>query len=166
MLDNTVELGDGFGGYIRLLHAHNGESVSSDDDMLDGAIRISVRYDSASGNLLIKVFEVRSMRGSGNPQTLCDPYVKMYVLPDKGKKTKMKTHLKRKTSSPSFEEKFSVPIPQKELGSKTLSVSVWADHVLHNQEISHLELPLSSVPIDTSVPLATRWYLLTAKPMA
>ena len=47
-----------------------------------------------------------------------DPYVKLYLLPDKKKKYETKIH--RKTLSPIFNEEFNYTILYKDIGSKTL----------------------------------------------
>ena len=47
-----------------------------------------------------------------------DPYVKVYVLPDRKKKFETKVH--RKTLNPVFNENFNFKIPYNEIGGKTL----------------------------------------------
>lgn len=56
---------------------------------------------------------------------LSDPYVKIYLKPDKKKKSKYKTKVKPKTLNPVFNEDFTYPIKQSELAKKTLEITVW-----------------------------------------
>uniref|UniRef100_A0A8C1G950 Synaptotagmin Ib n=1 Tax=Cyprinus carpio TaxID=7962 RepID=A0A8C1G950_CYPCA len=52
-----------------------------------------------------------------------DPYVKVYLLPDKKKKFETKVH--RKTLDPTFNEHFTFKVPYAELGGKTLVMTVY-----------------------------------------
>ncbi|XP_026104718.1 rabphilin-3A [Carassius auratus] len=54
-----------------------------------------------------------------------DPFVKIYLKPDMGKKAKNKTQIKKKTLNPEFNEEFSYEVKHAELAKKTLDVSVW-----------------------------------------
>ena len=50
-----------------------------------------------------------------------------YLKPDKGKKSKHKTKVARRTLNPEFNEDFVYEIKQPELAKKTLEITVW-DH--------------------------------------
>ncbi|XP_010211789.1 PREDICTED: synaptotagmin-1-like, partial [Tinamus guttatus] len=52
-----------------------------------------------------------------------DPYVKVFLLPDKKKKYETKVH--RKTLNPVFNEQFTFKVPYSELGGKTLVMAVY-----------------------------------------
>ena len=52
-----------------------------------------------------------------------DPYVKVYVLPDRKKKFETKVH--RKTLNPVFNESFNFKIPYNEIGGKTLVMAIY-----------------------------------------
>uniref|UniRef100_A0A3Q3LG57 C2 domain-containing protein n=2 Tax=Mastacembelus armatus TaxID=205130 RepID=A0A3Q3LG57_9TELE len=54
-----------------------------------------------------------------------DPYVKICLKPDMGKKGKCKTQIKKRTLNPEFNEEFSYDIKHSELAKKTLDISVW-----------------------------------------
>uniref|UniRef100_A0AAY3ZWJ7 C2 domain-containing protein n=1 Tax=Denticeps clupeoides TaxID=299321 RepID=A0AAY3ZWJ7_9TELE len=54
-----------------------------------------------------------------------DPFVKICLKPDMGKKAKNKTQIKKKTLNPEFNEEFSYEIKHAELAKKTLDISVW-----------------------------------------
>ena len=52
-----------------------------------------------------------------------DPYVKLYLLPDRKKKFQTKVH--RKTLNPMFEENFMFTVPHHELSDRTLQFSIY-----------------------------------------
>uniref|UniRef100_A0A8C6CGV7 C2 domain-containing protein n=1 Tax=Monodon monoceros TaxID=40151 RepID=A0A8C6CGV7_MONMO len=54
-----------------------------------------------------------------------DPFVRLYLHPNGGKKSKRKTSVQKKTLNPEFNEEFFCTGPQEELAQKTLLVSVW-----------------------------------------
>ena len=53
-----------------------------------------------------------------------DPYVKLYLLPDRSKKSKKKSDAKRDTVDPVYNEVFNYHMSPKNLGSRKLEVSV------------------------------------------
>ncbi|KAG5874244.1 hypothetical protein JTB14_028121 [Gonioctena quinquepunctata] len=68
-----------------------------------GKLHFAMKYDKELEGLVVKVFEardlpVKDMNGS------CDPYVKLYLLPDRKKKFQTKVH--RKNQNPVFNETF------------------------------------------------------------
>jgi synaptotagmin-1 len=52
-----------------------------------------------------------------------DPYVKVYLMPDKKKKFETKVH--RKTLNPVFNETFNFKVPYAEVTTKTLVFAVY-----------------------------------------
>uniref|UniRef100_A0A8C7QKY5 Rabphilin 3A homolog (mouse), a n=1 Tax=Oncorhynchus mykiss TaxID=8022 RepID=A0A8C7QKY5_ONCMY len=54
-----------------------------------------------------------------------DPFVKICLKPDMGKKAKNKTQIKKKTLNPEFNEEFSYEIKHGELAKKILNIFVW-----------------------------------------
>lgn len=55
---------------------------------------------------------------------LPDPYVKLYLLPDRSKDSKRKTDVIKDDCNPKYDERFEYPIPPNELTQRTLEVSV------------------------------------------
>ena len=53
-----------------------------------------------------------------------DPYVKLYLLPDKSKDSKRKTDVVKDAQNPVFDERFEYDISQNELTLRTLDVCV------------------------------------------
>ncbi|XP_051924704.1 rabphilin-3A-like isoform X2 [Hippocampus zosterae] len=89
-----------------------------------GRILISLMYNTQLNRLLVGVVRcvhLAAMDANG----YSDPYVKIVLKPDMGKKGKCKTQIKKRTLNPEFNEEFSFDIKHSELAKKTLDVSVW-----------------------------------------
>ncbi|XP_016325186.1 rabphilin-3A-like [Sinocyclocheilus anshuiensis] len=89
-----------------------------------GRILISLMYSSQLSRLIVGVVRcvhLAAMDANG----YSDPFVKIYLKPDMGKKAKNKTQTKKKTLNPEFNEEFSYEIKHAELAKKTLDISVW-----------------------------------------
>lgn len=76
----------------------------SRDYEITGKIQLGLCY--IDGKLLIHV--AKAMGLAAIKRQYSDPYVKLYLIPDKTKKTKQKTGTKRKTTNPVFSENFEV----------------------------------------------------------
>uniref|UniRef100_A0A4W5ME75 Synaptotagmin n=1 Tax=Hucho hucho TaxID=62062 RepID=A0A4W5ME75_9TELE len=73
-----------------------------------------------------------------------DPYVKLYLLPDKKRKFETKVH--RKTLNPTFNETFTFKVPYSELGGRTLVMTVYDfDRFSKHDSIGALRVPMSSL---------------------
>uniref|UniRef100_A0A3Q0TC63 Synaptotagmin n=1 Tax=Amphilophus citrinellus TaxID=61819 RepID=A0A3Q0TC63_AMPCI len=79
-----------------------------------------------------------------------DPYVKLYLLPDKKKKFETKVH--RKTLEPNFNETFTFKVPYTELGGKTLVMTVYDfDRFSKHDAIGAVKIPMSGVDFSQSL---------------
>jgi synaptotagmin-1 len=75
-----------------------------------------------------------------------DPYVKLYLLPEKKKKVETKVH--RKTLNPVFNETFIFKVPFNEIGSKTLVFSIYDfDRFSKHDQIGQVLLPLGKIDL-------------------
>ncbi|XP_051967407.1 synaptotagmin-6-like [Xyrauchen texanus] len=87
-----------------------------------GKINFSLKYDYEGELLLVTILKAFDLPA----KDLCgssDPYVKIYLLPDR--KRKFQTRVHRKTLNPTFDETFQFPVPYEELGSRKLHLSVF-----------------------------------------
>ncbi|XP_023845064.1 synaptotagmin-6 [Salvelinus sp. IW2-2015] len=87
-----------------------------------GKINFSLKYDYESEALLVNILKAFDLPA----KDLCgssDPYVKIYLLPDR--KRKFQTRVHRKTLNPMFDESFQFTVPYEELGSRKLHLSVF-----------------------------------------
>ncbi|KAJ7999542.1 hypothetical protein DPEC_G00195510 [Dallia pectoralis] len=87
-----------------------------------GRINFSLKYDYESEALLVNILKAFDLPA----KDLCgssDPYVKIYLLPDR--KHKFQTRVHRKTLDPVFEESFQFAVPYEELAGRKLHLSVF-----------------------------------------
>lgn len=79
-----------------------------------------------------------------------DPYVKVYLMPDKKKKFETKVH--RKTLNPVFNETFVFKVPYAEIGSKTLVFAVYDfDRFSKHDQIGLIKIPLNSIDLGRTI---------------
>uniref|UniRef100_A0A8C5HLP6 Synaptotagmin-1-like n=1 Tax=Gouania willdenowi TaxID=441366 RepID=A0A8C5HLP6_GOUWI len=75
-----------------------------------------------------------------------DPYVKVYMLPDK--KKKFETKVQRKNLCPVFNETFTFKIPYSELGGQTLVLQVFDfDRFGKHDTIGEIKIPMNTVDL-------------------
>ncbi|XP_060633393.1 synaptotagmin-1 isoform X2 [Anolis sagrei] len=87
-----------------------------------GKIQYSLDYDFQNNQLLVGIIQAAELPALDMGGT-SDPYVKVFLLPDKKKKYETKVH--RKTLNPVFNEQFTFKVPYAELGGKTLVMAVY-----------------------------------------
>lgn len=93
-----------------------------------------------------------------DPSNIPDPYVKLYLLPDKHKETKRKTAVIKDNCSPVFDEQFEYIVSQGDINTKILNVSVctqkgWLS--TGNKCIGQIQINLAEIDFAQSV---TSWY--------
>ncbi|XP_053329168.1 rabphilin-3A [Spea bombifrons] len=89
-----------------------------------GKILVSLMYSTQQGGLIIGIVRcvhLAAMDANG----YSDPFVKLWLKPDVGKKSKFKTQIKKKTLNPEFNEEFFYEIKHSDLAKKQLDISVW-----------------------------------------
>ncbi|MED6238674.1 Synaptotagmin-2 [Ilyodon furcidens] len=75
-----------------------------------------------------------------------DPYVRVFVLPDKKKKFDTKVH--KKTLNPVFNETFTFKIPFTEMGGKTLVMAVYDfDRFSKHDIIGEIKIPMNTLDL-------------------
>ncbi|XP_060014374.1 double C2-like domain-containing protein gamma isoform X2 [Lagenorhynchus albirostris] len=89
-----------------------------------GRVLLSLCYSSQRGSLLVGVLRCAHLAPM-DANGYSDPFVRLYLHPNEGKKSKYKTSVQKKTLNPEFNEEFFCTGPREELAQKTLLVSVW-----------------------------------------
>ncbi|XP_074710812.1 LOW QUALITY PROTEIN: synaptotagmin-3 [Strix uralensis] len=87
-----------------------------------GRLAVALRYAYGSQQLVVRVLRALDLPPK-DANGFSDPYVKIYLLPDRKKKFQTKVH--RKTLNPVFEETFSFGVPFGELPARRLHFSVY-----------------------------------------
>ncbi|NWI16050.1 SYT6 protein, partial [Crypturellus soui] len=103
------------------------KSVDSEDPKKEaaktcGKINFTLKYDYENETLTVRILKAFDLPA----KDLCgssDPYVKIYLLPDR--KRKFQTRVHRKTLNPTFDEAFHFPVPHEELPGRKLHLSVF-----------------------------------------
>lgn len=101
--------------------ANDKDDSKKDEDKL-GRLQFRLDYDFNSTNLAVGVLAAEELPGMDMCGT-SDPYVKVYLMPDKKKKFETKVH--RKTLNPVFNETFNFKVPYAEVTTKTLVFAVY-----------------------------------------
>ncbi|XP_076667035.1 extended synaptotagmin-like protein 2 isoform X2 [Andrena cerasifolii] len=134
-------------------------AMSSAGDAKLGRIQLSIRYRVQRQKLIVVVHKIANLPLPPNdPYNVPDPYVKLYLLPDRHKETKRKTAVMKDNCNPVFDEQFEYVVSQGDLNSRTLEVSVctqkgWLSTGSNVMGQAHLNL--SEVDVTKSF---TSWY--------
>ncbi|KAI7802510.1 synaptotagmin-1b [Triplophysa rosa] len=98
------------------------ENTESKQTAKLGKLLYTLDYNFTDSALIVGVIQAEGLAAMDMSGT-SDPYVKVYLLPDKKKKFETKVH--RKTLDPTFNEHFTFKVPYAELGGKTLVMTVY-----------------------------------------
>jgi len=89
----------------------------------NGKIKLSLSYNAGKEEMSVTVHEARGLPGGDLPDPP-DPYVKLYLLPERSKKSKNKTDVKKDTVTPIYDETFEYDLASHEMHQQQLEVSV------------------------------------------
>nr|XP_055037753.1 synaptotagmin Vb [Misgurnus anguillicaudatus]XP_055037754.1 synaptotagmin Vb [Misgurnus anguillicaudatus] len=110
-----------------------------------GKLEFSLDYNFTDAQLIVGVLQAQDLAAMDIGGT-SDPYVKVYLLPDK--KKKFETKVQRKNLCPVFNETFIFKIPYAELGGKTLVLQVFDfDRFGKHDVIGQIKIPMNSVDL-------------------
>ncbi|XP_045072566.1 double C2-like domains, delta [Coregonus clupeaformis] len=108
-----------------------------------GRILVSLCYSPEKSCLLVGIVRCAHLAAMDS-NGYSDPFVKIVLQPDMGKKSKYKTTVK-KTLNPEFNEEFVYEVPHDQLAKKTLEISVWDyDLGMSNDFIGGVELGINA----------------------
>ncbi|XP_037683961.1 synaptotagmin-like protein 1 isoform X2 [Choloepus didactylus] len=106
-----------------------------------GSVHFALRYEPGAAELRVHVIQCQGLAAARRRRS--DPYVKIYLLPDK--QSKRKTAVKKRNLNPVFNETLRYSVPQAELRGRVLSLSVW-----HRESLGrNIFLGEVDVPLDT-----------------
>uniref|UniRef100_A0A8C7KJE3 Extended synaptotagmin 2 n=1 Tax=Oncorhynchus kisutch TaxID=8019 RepID=A0A8C7KJE3_ONCKI len=87
-----------------------------------GEVQLTVRHSSQRNKLIVVVHACRNLIAFTDH--LSDPYVRLYLLPDKRRSGRRKTHMHKKTLNPVYDQIFEFSVSIVELHRRTLDVAV------------------------------------------
>ncbi|XP_072118211.1 extended synaptotagmin-3-like isoform X2 [Mobula birostris] len=138
------------------LQLQNG-TVQTEESL--GKIQLTVRYSTPRHSLIVIVHCCRSLIACSNDGS--DPYVRLYLLPDKSWSGRRKTQVKKKTVNPQYDEKFEFSVSLEEIPKRKLDVAVKNNRSFRSHVRKELGMVLIDIPKDNLTPGFTEWYKLT-----
>ncbi|XP_048215307.1 synaptotagmin-like protein 2 isoform X2 [Perognathus longimembris pacificus] len=129
-----------------------------------GQIQFAVDYVESLKELHVFVAQCKDLAAADVKKQRSDPYVKTYLLPDKGKMGKKKTLVVKKTLNPVYNEILRYKIEKQILKTQKLNLSVWhRDALKRNSFLGEVELDLEAWDWDNKQSTQLRWYPLKRK---
>ncbi|XP_013004767.2 synaptotagmin-10 isoform X1 [Cavia porcellus] len=98
------------------------EGNRTEDIKTCGKLNFTLQYDYENELLVVKIIKALDLPAKDFTGT-SDPYVKMYLLPDRKKKFQTRVH--RKTLNPLFDETFQFPVVYDQISNRKLHFSVY-----------------------------------------
>uniref|UniRef100_A0A0M3HS64 Synaptotagmin n=1 Tax=Ascaris lumbricoides TaxID=6252 RepID=A0A0M3HS64_ASCLU len=121
------------------------EQTEQKEEVKLGRIQYKLDYDFQQNQLAVSVIQAEDLPGMDMSGT-SDPYVKLYLLPEKKKKVETKVH--RKTLNPVFNETFIFKVPFNEISNKTLVFAIYDfDRFSKHDQIGQVLIPLGKIDL-------------------
>merc|ERR1719211_835895 len=123
------------------------EVEEKQEEEAKGRIKYRLEYDFTLQELKVTVIECSELPPTDWSTGLTDPFVKIYLLPDKKPKYETKVH--RKNLNPKFDQTFVFKnLPYVDTFDKTLVFDVYDyDRFSSSDQVSEFQLPLNSVDL-------------------
>ncbi|XP_036715541.1 synaptotagmin-like protein 2 isoform X10 [Balaenoptera musculus] len=129
-----------------------------------GNIQFAIDYVDSLKELHVFVAQCKDLAAADIKKQRSDPYVKTYLLPDKGKMGKKKTLVAKKTLNPVYNEILRYKIDRQILKTQKLNLSVWhRDTFKRNSFLGEVELDLETWDWDNKQNKQLKWYPLKRK---
>ncbi|KAM9803278.1 extended synaptotagmin-3 [Syngnathus typhle] len=146
---SRFDLVDG-ASYPEVLRKHRGSL---------GEISLTVRYATLRKKLVILVNGCRDIFPCSENGT--DSYVRLYLLPDQTWRHRKRTHVKKRTVNPVFDEKFEFDVSLEEALTRTLDVAVKNNKMFHMRERKDIGTALINLAQLDLVKGVKNWYKLS-----
>ncbi|XP_032696154.1 extended synaptotagmin-2 isoform X3 [Lontra canadensis] len=124
-----------------------------------GQIQLTIRHSSQRNKLVVVVHSCRNLIAFSEDGS--DPYVRMYLLPDKRRSGRRKTHVSKKTLNPVFDQSFDFSVSLPEVQRRTLDVAVKNSGGFLSKDKGLLGKVLVSLASEELARGWTQWYDLT-----
>ncbi|XP_067220013.1 extended synaptotagmin-2-A isoform X2 [Chanodichthys erythropterus] len=124
-----------------------------------GEIQLTIRHSAQRNKLIVVVHSCRNLISS--TESGSDPYVRLYLLPDKRRSGRRKTNTMKKTVNPIYDQTFEFSVSLVELHRRTLDVAVKNGGGIlskHRGLLGKVLVDLTSEDISKS---STQWYELS-----
>ncbi|XP_041697902.1 extended synaptotagmin-2 [Coregonus clupeaformis] len=124
-----------------------------------GEVHLTVRHSSQRNKLIVVVHACRNLIAFTDHGS--DPYVRLYLLPDKRRSGRRKTHTHKKTLNPVYDETFEFNVSIVELHRRTLDVAVKNGGNILSKHKGLLGQVVVDLTNDDIVKGWTQWYELS-----
>lgn len=124
-----------------------------------GQIQLTVRHSSQRNKLVVVVHSCRNLIAFSEDGS--DPYVRMYLLPDKRRSGRRKTHVSKKTLNPVFDQSFDFSVSLPDVQRRTLDVAVKNSGGFLSKDKGLLGKVLVGLASEELAKGWTQWYDLT-----
>ncbi|XP_059251978.1 extended synaptotagmin-2 isoform X2 [Mustela nigripes] len=124
-----------------------------------GQIQLTIRHSSQRNKLVVVVHSCRNLIAFSEDGS--DPYVRMYLLPDKRRSGRRKTHVSKKTLNPVFDQSFDFSVSLPEVRRRTLDVAVKNSGGFLSKDKGLLGKVLVGLASEELARGWTQWYDLT-----
>ncbi|XP_062814054.1 extended synaptotagmin-2 isoform X4 [Anolis carolinensis] len=124
-----------------------------------GQIQLTIRHSSQRNKLMVVVHTCRNLIAFSEEGS--DPYVRMYLLPDKKRSGRRKTSVSKKNLNPVFDQAFDYSVSLADLQKRTLDVAVKNSGGFLSKDkglLGKVLIPLASEELSKNF---TQWYDLT-----
>ncbi|XP_071405334.1 synaptotagmin-like protein 3 isoform X2 [Pithys albifrons albifrons] len=140
------------------------ESGNFDKANVTGGIEFALRYIFKACILEIHIKRCKNLAYGEERKKKCNPYVKVYLLPDKSPRGKRKTAVKKSTVDPEFDETLKYKIEYSQLRSRQLQISVWhAGALKYRVFLGEVVIPLAAWNFEEDSMQLFDWYQLKPK---
>ncbi|KAM9002504.1 synaptotagmin-like protein 3 isoform 2-T13 [Sarcophilus harrisii] len=162
---NSIVFSDGIkSGSLVSISSTCTEVGSFDNANVSGEILFALQYDFKVSTLEICIQACRNLAFGEEKKKKCNPYIKTYLLPDRGSQAKRKTSIKKNTVNPLFHETLKYPVEYSQLQTRLLQISVWHLGTLTRKVfLGEVLIPLASWNFEDSASHSFHWYQLKAK---
>ncbi|EFO87952.1 hypothetical protein GCK72_018984 [Caenorhabditis remanei] len=114
-----------------------------------GRLQYKLDYDFDKNALTVVIVQAEELPAMDLGGT-SDPYVKLFLLPEK--KKKFQTKVQRKSLNPVFNESFTFKIPFSEIAGQTLVLNVFDfDRFGKHDQIGQISIPLGKIDLAVSI---------------
>ncbi|BFZ22451.1 hypothetical protein BsWGS_25490 [Bradybaena similaris] len=123
-----------------------------------GRLQMTLRYSPPREKLIVVVHKCINLKPIGDGKNVADPYVKLYLLPDKSSASKRRTQVCKDSLNPVFDETCEYTLAEADISKRQLWVSVKNDvnlFSLSKTEMGQVLVDLRSLDINRAV---TEWF--------
>ncbi|XP_005043744.1 PREDICTED: synaptotagmin-like protein 3 [Ficedula albicollis] len=130
---------------------------------ITGEIEFALKYNFRACILEVCIKGCKNLAYGEEKKKKCNPYVKVYLLPDKSPQSKRKTAVKKSTVDPEFDETLQYKMEYSQLRSRQLQISVWhAGALKYRVFLGEVVIPLAAWNFEEES-MQFDWYPLKPK---